>query len=69
MTDVFRLGLMIAGPLAVLAAPLSFISRWGPHLRPRPACRIYCAVDGPPVQPDPEPLPHCGLTRAAGATR
>jgi len=57
VTDAFRTGLLIAAACAVAAAPVSFVG-----LRPRTATsrsarRLYCAVDGPPVQPDPTRCP------------
>jgi MFS family permease len=57
VTHAFRVSLVIAALLAAAAAPLSFIGL-GTHIRARrTARRLHCAVDGPPVQPDPELCP------------
>jgi EmrB/QacA subfamily drug resistance transporter len=57
VTDGFRMALMIAAALAALAAPVSFVGL-GDHIRSRrSARRLHCAVDGPPLQPDPELCP------------
>jgi hypothetical protein len=53
VTHSFRVALVIAALLAAAAAPVAFVG-----LRPRPAARhsarrLHCAVDGPPLQPDP----------------
>jgi EmrB/QacA subfamily drug resistance transporter len=57
VTDAFRIALMIAAGTAALAAPLSFIGL-GTHVRAaRSARRLYCSVDGPPLQPDPNRCP------------
>jgi EmrB/QacA subfamily drug resistance transporter len=57
VTDAFRLSLVIAAVVAAAAAPLAYIGL-GAHVRERrSARRVYCAVDGPPVQPDPELCP------------
>jgi EmrB/QacA subfamily drug resistance transporter len=57
ITHAYRMALVIAAVIAAMAAPLSFIG-----LDPRLACRrsarrYHCAVDGPPLQPDPERCP------------
>ena len=57
VTDGFRAALMIAAVLAALAAPVSFVGL-GPRIMVRrSARRLHCAVDGPPLQPDPELCP------------
>ena len=57
VTHAFRVSLVIAAVLAAAAAPLSFIGL-GPHVRARrTARRVHCAVDGPPLQPDPRLCP------------
>jgi EmrB/QacA subfamily drug resistance transporter len=57
VTDAFRSGLMITAVIAAVASPIAFFG-----LRPRArvsrsARRLYCSVDGPPLQPDPERCP------------
>ena len=57
VTDAVRTGLVIAAVLAAAAGPLCFVG-----LAPRPASRrsarrLHCAVDGPPLQPDPQRCP------------
>jgi hypothetical protein len=49
--------LLLAAALAAVAGPLMFIGLH-PHVRPdRTARRVHCAVDGPPLQPDPQRCP------------
>jgi EmrB/QacA subfamily drug resistance transporter len=57
LTTAFRTSLVIAAVLAGSAGPLCAIG-----LRPKvrvtaSARRLHCAVDGPPLQPDPEQCP------------
>jgi EmrB/QacA subfamily drug resistance transporter len=57
VTNSFRISLVIAAAIAAAAAPISFVGL-GPHIRTRrSARRFHCAVDGPPLQPDPELCP------------
>lgn len=57
VTDAFRTSLVIAAAVAAAAAPVSLIGL-GTHVRARrSARRVHCAVDGPPLQPDPELCP------------
>jgi hypothetical protein len=57
VTHAFRMALVIAAVIAAAAAPLSFIGL-DPRLECRRSARRYhCAVDGPPLQPDPERCP------------
>jgi MFS family permease len=57
VTDAFRTSLLIAAAIAAAAAPVSFVGL-GAHVRPRrSARRLYCSVDGPPLQPDPARCP------------
>jgi EmrB/QacA subfamily drug resistance transporter len=57
VTHSFRLGLIVAAAIAALGAPLAFIGL-GPHARTRlSARRVHCAIDGPPIQPDPQRCP------------
>lgn len=63
VTHAFRISLVISAAVAAAAGPLSFIGL-GPHIGSRrTARRMYCSVDGPPLQPDPE---LCPATRRAG---
>ena len=57
VTTAFRIALVIAASIAVLAAPVSFVGL-GPHVRARSSARrTICPVDGPPLQPDPARCP------------
>ena len=57
VTHAYRVSLVIAACLAVAAAPLCFLGL-APKVRTRrSARRVYCAVDGPPIQPDPQRCP------------
>ena len=57
VTHAFRVSLVIAAVVAAAAAPLSFIGLGAHPLGRRTARRVHCAVDGPPLQPDPELCP------------
>jgi EmrB/QacA subfamily drug resistance transporter len=57
VTDAFRIALVIAAVLAAGAAPLSFFGLGRDPRERRSARRVYCPVDGPPSQPDPELCP------------
>jgi MFS family permease len=57
VTEAVRTALVIAAVLAATAGPLCFVglpprAAWRPSAR-----RMHCAVDGPPLQPDPERCP------------
>ena len=57
VTDAFRISMVIAAIVAAAASPLCFIGL-GAHIRAhRSARRMFCSVDGPPLQPDPERCP------------
>jgi MFS family permease len=57
VTHAYRVSLVIAACLAVAAAPLCYLGL-APKVRTRrSARRVYCAVDGPPIQPDPQRCP------------
>ena len=53
ITTAFRISLVIAAVIAAAAAPICFIGLGGPVRWRRSARRLHCAVDGPPLQPDP----------------
>jgi len=53
ITHSFRVGLVIAALLAIVAAPLAFFGLTRRVRAPGTVRRIYCAVDGTPLQPDP----------------
>jgi EmrB/QacA subfamily drug resistance transporter len=52
-----RVALVIAGAIAVVAGPLMLIGLRPTVRCPRTARRVHCAVDGPPLQPDPDQCP------------
>jgi EmrB/QacA subfamily drug resistance transporter len=59
VTHAVHESLVIAAVLAAVAAPIALVGLTA-HVRPRPSPRrLHCAVDGPPLQPDPHrcPLP------------
>jgi EmrB/QacA subfamily drug resistance transporter len=57
VTHSFRVALVIAACVATAAAPLALIGL-APTPPARPSARrLHCAVDGPPLQPDPERCP------------
>ena len=63
VTTAFRIALVIAATIAVIAAPVSFVGL-GSHVRTRrSARRTICPVDGPPLQPDPG---RCPVSAGAG---
>jgi EmrB/QacA subfamily drug resistance transporter len=57
VTHAFRVSLVIAALVAAAAAPLSFIGLRAHTVGRRTARRVHCAVDGAPLQPDPELCP------------
>ncbi len=57
VTHAYRVSVVIAACVAAAAAPISFFGL-GTHVRTRRSARaLHCAVDGPPLQPDPELCP------------
>jgi EmrB/QacA subfamily drug resistance transporter len=57
VTDAFRFSLVLAAALAASAAPVCFVGlSTRVHIRAS-ARRTHCAIDGPPVQPDPARCP------------
>jgi EmrB/QacA subfamily drug resistance transporter len=57
VTHAFRVSLVIAAALAASAAPVAFAGLRTPLRARRSARRVYCPVDGPPLQPDPNLCP------------
>jgi EmrB/QacA subfamily drug resistance transporter len=57
VTDSFRISLLITALVAAAAAPVCFIGLAGRVRIARSARRLHCAVDGPPLQPDPARCP------------
>jgi MFS family permease len=49
VTHAFRLALLIAGFVAVAAAPVAFVGLGARPRARRTARRVHCAVDGPPL--------------------
>ena len=57
VTDSYRVSLVITALVAAAAAPVCFIGL-GRRVRCVPSARrVHCAVDGPPLQPDPVRCP------------
>ena len=61
VTHAFRVSLVVAAVVAAAAAPLGFIGLRPQTVGRRTARRVHCAVDGPPLQPDPELCPAAEL--------
>jgi EmrB/QacA subfamily drug resistance transporter len=57
ITDAFRTSLVIAAAVAALAAPLCFFGLSARTPARSSARRLYCSIDGPPLQPDPARCP------------
>jgi hypothetical protein len=57
VTHSFRISLIIAASIAALASPLSFFGLQAHTRGIRSARTRHCAVDGPPLQPDPARCP------------
>lgn len=57
VTDSYGIALVIAAVLAALGGPLMAIGLAERRRPPRSARRLHCAVDGPPLQPDPDRCP------------
>lgn len=55
--DACRTALLVAAAIAVVAAPVAFAGLGPRHRTRTSARRAYCAVDGPPLQPDPQRCP------------
>jgi EmrB/QacA subfamily drug resistance transporter len=57
VTHSFRVALVISACVAVAAAPLALIGLAPTPLARPSARRLHCALDGPPLQPDPARCP------------
>jgi len=57
ITHAYRSALVMVAALAAIAAPIMFWGLPGTIRSRRPLRRVFCAVDGPPVQPDPRRCP------------
>jgi len=57
VTHSFRTALVIAACLAASASPVAYVGLERAPRAARSARRIHCAVDGPPLQPDPARCP------------
>lgn len=57
VTHAYRLSCAIAAALALLAGPLAFVELASTTRAPTSARRLHCAIDGPPLQPDPTRCP------------
>jgi MFS family permease len=68
LTDAFRTSLRIAAALAAVAGPLAFVGLGSRVRASRPTRRLHCAIDGPPVEPDPARCPRSDLV-GEGTTR
>jgi predicted MFS family arabinose efflux permease len=63
VTHSFRVSLVIAAAVAAVASPLAFFGLSSRTRTTRTARQVTCAVDGPPLQPDPTRCPT--VTQAA----
>ncbi len=61
VTDAYRSALVLAAAVAGAAGPLMYLGLRGPIRLGHPLRRYHCAVDGPPVGPDPR---RCGAPTA-----
>ncbi len=57
ITHAFRIGMVIAAILALAGTPIAVIGLAPQIPRFRTARRFHCAIDGPPMQPDPARCP------------
>ena len=66
VTDAFRTAMRLTAGLAVLAAVVSAVGLRRPEAEPS-AREFHCAVDGPPLQPDPERCPRAATQGTSAA--
>ena len=57
VTDAYQVAMVIAACAAAAAGPLAFLGLGRAASAPRTTRRMHCAVDGPPLQPDPQRCP------------
>lgn len=57
VTDAYRVALLITAGLAAAAGPIMAVGLAARVRAPRVVRRLHCAVDGPPIQPDPARCP------------
>jgi MFS family permease len=62
VTDAYRSALVIAAGVGALASPVMVVGLRGTIRSHRTARRVHCAVEGPPLQPDPR---HCHVNQHA----
>ncbi|MEN3271567.1 MAG: hypothetical protein V7636_328, partial [Actinomycetota bacterium] len=53
VTDAYRSALVLAAVVAAVAGPAMFLGLPSSARAPRTVRKHHCAVDGPPLQPDP----------------
>jgi hypothetical protein len=57
VTDAYQLALVIAAAIAIVAGPLMWAGLRPDVASTRTARPVHCAVDGPPLLPDPTRCP------------
>jgi len=57
LTSAFRTSLVVAAVIAAAAAPICYVGLGTRERTRSSARRLHCAVDGPPLQPDPQRCP------------
>jgi EmrB/QacA subfamily drug resistance transporter len=57
VTDAFQVAMVIAACAAAAAGPVAFLGLGKAAKAQRTARRVHCAVDGAPLQPDPQRCP------------
>lgn len=57
VTDAYRRAIVMAALVAAAAGPILAVGLAARVRAPRTVRRLHCAVDGPPLQPDPERCP------------
>jgi len=65
VTHAFRVSMVIAALVAAAAAPLGYFGLAAHTRGRRSARRVYCSVDGPPLQPDPALCPPVAAATSA----
>jgi hypothetical protein len=57
VTDAYRSALLLAAGVTAFAGPVMLVGLSGKIASRRSARRVHCAVEGPPLQPDPGQCP------------